>query len=491
MPSLARRISQLPLREGGLGYPLWSTNADAAFLAAYTNAAKKIPVLFPDRPYLWKCVPHPSKFSSTGSSLSTYAIFAMRALSRTESKAPGASKLLEPSSTPLEGTRNSRCLQHLLSVYISEFEANDVLSAVKSSDCPSHPWRAALFNSNRGDQYCLATIPTDPFTTIENRDFEVIILRRLLLPTYKPVSENFRCARCHRSSTEPIRGCSESMKIVDVFGNHSISCMLDGLRTALWHDPLRRVVRWLARCVGLKAEEEKDNVLLLGPPGLRADVCIESGTSEALPTRPHLKIIDVRTTDPCDLSNCKKAACVPGTANDSGTRIKERKWKSFVDAQGDVFWALCAESGGRLSDHFVELVEYLSMFAGSTSAERRAFSVFAFQRIHIASQRGVARLIRAHDPVPEGPCLIPPRGALELGNLPFHSSPEKTVTRPRGSAPLWQMASVNAFSALKLRAQLVPPNCRALPVSPEPELQPQLTQASPTPLTNEVPASLS
>ena len=108
--------------------------------------------------------------------------------------------------------------------------------------------------------------------------------------------------------------------------------MLDGLRTALWHDPLRRVVRWLARCVGLKAEEEKDNVLLLGPPGLRADVCIESGTSKALPTRPHLKIIDVRTTDPCDLSNCKKAACVPGAASGSGTRIKERKWKSFVDA---------------------------------------------------------------------------------------------------------------------------------------------------------------
>ena len=193
----------------------------------------------------------------------------------------------------------------------------------------------------------------------------------------------------------------------------------------------------------------------------------------------------------CDLSNCKKAACVPGAANDSGTRIKERKWKSFVDAQGDIFWALCAESGGRLSDHFIELAEYLSMFAGSTSAERRAFSVFAFQRIHIASQRGVARLIRAHDPVPEGPCLIPPRGALELGNLPFHSSPEKTVARPRGSAPLWQSTSVSAFSALKLRAQLVPPNCRALPVSPEPELQPQLTQASPTPVTNEVPASLS
>ena len=30
--------------------------------------------------------------------------------------------------------------------------------------------------------------------------------------------------------------------------------------------------------------------------------------------------------------------------------------------------------------------------------ERRAFTIFAFQRIHVASQRGVARLIRAHDP---------------------------------------------------------------------------------------------
>lgn len=482
IPSLARRITQLPLREGGLGYPLWSSTADTAFLAAYTNAAETFPLLFPDRPYLWKCVPHPSKIKMA-ESLSTYASFAARALVRIESKAPGISKLLEPSSTPGEGTRNSRGLQHSMSAYINEFEANDVLSAVKASDCPSHPWRAALFNSNRGDQYCLATIPTDSFTTIENRDFEVIILRRLLLPTYKPVSENFRCARCHRCSTEPMKGCPESMKIVDVFGNHSISCMLDGLRTALWHDPLRRVVRWLARRVGLKAEEEKDNVLLLGPPGLRADVCIESGISEVLASRPHLKITDVRTTDPCDVSNCKKAACVPGAANDAGTRIKEKKWKSFVEAQGDVFWALCAESGGRLNGHFFELVEYLSTFAGSSSAERRAFSVFAFQRIHVASQRGVARLIRAHDPVPEGPCLLPPRGVLELGVLPFHSSHEIKIPRNRGPAPPWQSASSLAFSALKSRAQLAPPIQLELRISPGPENQLQLTPAPLTPLT--------
>ena len=128
-------------------------------------------------------------------------------------------------------------------------------------------------------------------------------------------------------------------------------------------------------------------------------------------------------------------------------------------------------------------MEYLSTFAGSSSAERRAFSVFAFQRIHVASQRGVARLIRAHDPVPEGPCLLPPRGVLELGVLPFHSSHEIKIPRNRGPAPPWQSASSLAFSALKSRAQLAPPIQLELRISPGPENQLQLTPAPLTPLT--------
>jgi hypothetical protein len=75
-----------------------------------------------------------------------------------------------------------------------------------------------------------------------------------------------------------MKDCPEHIKIVDLYGNHAISCLKDGKRTDLWHDAVRRVVCSLARRVGLKAEEEKSNILILGPSGMRADVVIQGST---------------------------------------------------------------------------------------------------------------------------------------------------------------------------------------------------------------------
>ena len=80
--------------------------------------------------------------------------------------------------------------------------------------------------------------------------------------------------------------------------------------------------------------------------------------------------------------------------------------------------ALCVEAGGRLNEQFLKLIDYFASISGSTEAERRAFTIFALQRIHLASQRGVAQLIRAQEPIPDGPCFLPPRGLLDLGILP-------------------------------------------------------------------------
>jgi hypothetical protein len=91
-----------------------------------------------------------------------------------------------------------------LGSFVDEAQATLALESIKRTECPSYPWRAALHISNRGDAHTLATIPTDSFTSIENRDFEIIFLRRLLLPTSQPVSENFKCARCHKSPVENI-----------------------------------------------------------------------------------------------------------------------------------------------------------------------------------------------------------------------------------------------------------------------------------------------
>jgi hypothetical protein len=267
------------------------------------------------------------------------------------------------------------------------------------------------------------------------------------------VSENFKCARCHKSSVENMKDCPDSVKAVDLFGNHAISCMKNGNRTDLWHDAVRRVVCSIARCVGLKAEEEKSNVLVLGPSGMRADVSIHKRTSP-WPLQPYQDIIitDVRTTNPCDKNGCKKAATVPGAANDHGTKLKNDKWQQKVEAQGDTFMALCVEAGGRLNEQFLKLIDYFASISGSTEAERRAFSIYALQRIRLASQRGVAQLIRAQEPIPDGPCLLPPRGLLDLGVLPRRPLIQATTTkRSEGQAPTWRGDAQRALSSLPIK----------------------------------------
>ena len=101
--------------------------------------------------------------------------------------------------------------------------------------------------------------------------------------------------------------------------------------------------------------------------------------------------------------------------------------------------ALCIEAGGRLNEQFLKLIDYFASVNGSTEAERRAFTIFALQRVHLASQRGVAQLIRAQEPIPDGPCFLPPRGLLDLGVLPcgplVEVSPKK---RNEGPAPEWK-----------------------------------------------------
>ena len=295
LPSLAHRIATLPLSCGGLGYRTWSSIADSAFLAAYTNAAEKFPTLFPDKPYLATRTPHPSIFGFHTQPTSSKAKFAARALQRLQSNVPTILEAIGPSSIE-NRCKTSRGFQHAISSLIDEAEAALTLEAIKRTDCPSYPWRTALHISNRGDAHTLATIPTDSFTSIENRDFEIIFLRRLLLPTSQPVSENFKCARCHKSSTEKMKDCPEHIKIVDLYGNHAISCLKNGKRTDLWHDAVRRVVCSLARRVGLKAEEEKSNILILGPSGMRAnDVTIPGHNYFGRPHRTHATKTDAKS----------------------------------------------------------------------------------------------------------------------------------------------------------------------------------------------------
>jgi len=439
----------------GLGYRTWSATADSAFLASYTNAAEKFTTLFPDKPYLAARTPHPSKFESHNQPVSTKAKFAHRALQRLQSKVPLILNALSPSSTE-ERLRTPRGLQHAISLLVDESQAACTLDDIKAADCPSHPWRSALHISNRGDAHTLATIPTDTYTTIDNRDFEIIFLRRLLLPVTQPASENFKCARCHKPSSETMKGCPKSIKTVDLFGNHAISCMKDEFRTSLWHDPVCGTVCTLARKVGLRAKLEQANILVHGPFGQRADVAFPKILPMgSLHSHQELIITDVRTTNPCDTRCCRKAAKVPGAANDYGTYLKNVKWQSKVEAQGDTFMALCIESGGRLSEQFLKLIAYFASLSGTTESERRAFTIYALQRIHVVSQRGVAQVIRAHEPIPDGPCLLPIRGLVQLGVLPCGPLVEVLPNQKiPGPTPVWRDKVQRALSSLSIQILL-------------------------------------
>ena len=68
--------------------------------------------------------------------------------------------------------------------------------------------------------------------------------------------------------------------------------------------------------------------------------------------------------------------------------------------------ALCVEAGGRLNEQFLKLIDYFASISASTEVEWCAFTAFALQRTHLASQRGVTQLIRAQESIPDGPCLL-------------------------------------------------------------------------------------
>ena len=233
LPELARLLAQLPLSEGGLGYRSWSTVADVAFVASYVNSAHNFPLLFPNRPYLAQSVPDLRCIllgETDSQGISQYASFAVRAVNRLLHRCPGIMSVLVP-----EKQRTIRSLQHALSQVCDRSRALETSEAITRRDDKDFPWRKALFNSNCGDSISFGTIPTDETTTVNNNDFEIMTLRRLLMQTSKTPSENFSCPVCHRCnfSSTPHNNSSEPAQLVDLFGNHAMKCMKDGTRTKI------------------------------------------------------------------------------------------------------------------------------------------------------------------------------------------------------------------------------------------------------------------
>ena len=129
---------------------------------------------------------------------------------------------------------------------------------------------------------------------------------------------------------------------------------------------------------GLKAKSEVvANFLVLGPPGLLADLVA------SMPDGTKQIIIDVRTADPCTAENAKRSAQVPGHGTCQAEIPKNRKWGGYVNAQGDLFVGFAVEAGGALGDGARSLLDLAACANGSSTAEIAAFITYALQRINI------------------------------------------------------------------------------------------------------------
>ena len=81
----------------------------------------------------------------------------------------------------------------------------------------------------------------------------------------------------------------------------------------------------------------------------------------------------------------------------------------------------CYRSRGAIGDGARSLLDLAACANGSSTAEIAAFTTYALQRVHITTQLGVARTIRANMPIPTGARLLHLPGAVDLGGAPPRS----------------------------------------------------------------------
>ena len=101
---------------------------------------------------------------------------------------------------------------------------------------------------------------------------------------------------------------------------------------------------------GLNVISEVANVLVLGPPGLRADLVA------SMPDGTKQIIIDVRTADPCTAENVKRSAQVPGHAACQAKSSKTENGEITSTPRATSLSALLSKQEGLLvmvQDHFL------------------------------------------------------------------------------------------------------------------------------------------
>ena len=131
--------------------------------------------------------------------------------------------------------------------------------------------------------------------------------------------------------------------------------------------------------------------------------------------------IDLITCVPGKADIVAKAAATPGAAAAAGHAKKHKAWHAHCISQGDVIQPLAIESGGRMCEGGIHLLDSAANAIGGTKGEKQAFQTYWRQRIAISNLKGVARVIVDRIPFCTGdhfPISFQRFSTIDMGPMP-------------------------------------------------------------------------
>jgi hypothetical protein len=448
----AKQIAHLPQNMGGFGLKAWFDTADAAFLASYTFAATKVPILFPSLKNAFPKTSNSTTFVPRGKpgdyiNVTTPTIpdqttpeneneenyFPQTAINAKEACNRLALLTNQKSNDITANGSSLYKIQASIMKHGDTERLGRVITTLGESGDPRAVQHLARIKSAMGDIYTWSTTPSDAHTTLENHHIKIAALQRLLEPIIQTNNtEEFNkqceitCPRCNKQNkTHPPTQKVEisGPEDIDAFGAHSIRCTAGGhaQRTKLWHDPLRDIWLKVFRHAGFTAVKEPTNVIRDSEK--RPDVSV------TLVDSLQLLHLDIRTCDPLTKQHVRKCSQQPGFAANAGAAEKDRAWLGFTAAQGDLFQAICHEHPGRIGEGALAALERAAAQFAQSEAQRTAFRVYWLQRLHITNTRGVADLIFHQMPYCNGNDVVSP---LALPN-PFAATLDMACPNPRAT----------------------------------------------------------
>ena len=201
----------------------------------------------------------------------------------------------------------------------------------------------------------------------------------------------------------------EPVRSVDEFGDRIVGCKgVLPMRIKLWHDPLVQVWHMPARMAGLSCGKEVSSLMLHS--GKRPDVVLFQHLFNTL--------IDVRTVAGADPRSCCAAALNPGHGAVWGAARKTGRGSTTPGHKGARSSPICHEVGGRQGAQANDLLDIICMSAGGSLSDRTAFKVYALQRLHTATYRGVAAMISARPIWRTAPGVFPGQALSPRGPAP-------------------------------------------------------------------------